>query len=165
MPRLTDDDRQLLLADYHAGVNKNQLSIKYGITPAGVHKICNGIAPKHVDKVNMLVNIDQEMREQSKYELRSVVQQVSQKVSDMAFFRSASLIIAKKALEKVKTEDLSMFDLEKAQGVIGRGKENIYGRTPETAIQINNQPEKEIAPTRPTIDRDEWLKIHGVIHG
>jgi DNA-binding Lrp family transcriptional regulator len=139
MPRLTEIQKTKLLADYHAGVNKNQLALKYELSPVAVGKICKGITPKNAEKVNTLINVAIGLEGQSSYELESINRQVSQKVADFDFFRSASMIVAKKAVEKVKNENLSMFDLEKAQSVIGKGKENIYGKMPETAVQINNQ--------------------------
>jgi hypothetical protein len=63
---------------------------------------------------------------------------VSERVQDDIFFRKASLIIAQKAVKKVQTEDCTMMELRAAQELVGKGKENIYGKAPDTAIQINN---------------------------
>ncbi len=65
---------------------------------------------------------------------------VSERARDDTFFRSASLLIAQTAVKKVQAESLkcSMADLRAAQEVVGKGKENIYGKSPDTAIQINN---------------------------
>ena len=62
---------------------------------------------------------------------------VAERVHDDIFFRRASLIIAQKAVKKVQTEDCSMMELRAAQELLGKGKENIYGKMPDTAIQIN----------------------------
>lgn len=150
------------MADFHAGINKNQLALKYEVTPAAVHKMCKGILPKNVDKVNSLIEVAVGLQGQTILEVNSVNQQVSTKVADFEFFRSASMIIAQKAIQKVQTEDLSMFDIEKAQNIIGKGKENIYGKMPDTAIQINNQQKEADSPQRPQVSREEWLKLHGV---
>lgn len=63
---------------------------------------------------------------------------VSERTQDDIFFRNASLIIAQKAVKKVQTTDCTMLELRAAQELVGKGKENIYGKQPDTAIQINN---------------------------
>jgi predicted DNA-binding protein YlxM (UPF0122 family) len=63
---------------------------------------------------------------------------VTERMKDEVFFRKASLIVAQTAIKKVQTEPCSMMDLRAAQDLIGKGKENIYGKSPDTAIQINN---------------------------
>lgn len=75
---------------------------------------------------------------------------VAERIQDEVFFRKASLIITQKAIKKVQNEECSMGDLRAAQELVGKGKENIYGKAPDTAIQINNNSETE-AP-RPRSD-------------
>ena len=69
---------------------------------------------------------------------------VDERTKDLIFIRKASLIVAQKAVQKVQQEDCSMQDLRHAQEVIGKGKENIYGKQPDTAIQINNSAPPQI---------------------
>ena len=77
---------------------------------------------------------------------------VSEMAHDNAFFRKASLIIAQKAVKKVQSEDCSMMELKAAQELVGKGKENIYGKSPDTAIQINNGKEPITEIRRTIID-------------
>ncbi len=62
---------------------------------------------------------------------------VSERVQDEVFFRKASLIVVQKAIKKVQSEECTMMELRAAQELVGKGKENIYGKAPDTAIQIN----------------------------
>jgi hypothetical protein len=78
------------------------------------------------------------MGEQSAHVAKAIESVVDEKTKDLIFIRKASLIVAQKAVYKVQNEDCSMQDLRNAQEVIGKGKENIYGKSPDTAIQINN---------------------------
>jgi hypothetical protein len=78
---------------------------------------------------------------------------VSERTQDDIFFRKASLIIAQKAVKKVQTEDCTMMELRAAQELVGKGKENIYGKQPDTAIQINN------TNTTPTLTTDTFKQI------
>ena len=65
---------------------------------------------------------------------------VDERSKDLHFFRKASLMIAQKAVKKVQeAASIDMKDLEIAQNVIGKGKENIYGKNPEVAVQVNTQ--------------------------
>ncbi len=72
---------------------------------------------------------------------------VDERTKDLIFIRKASLIVAQKAVDKVQEEDCTMQDLRHAQEVIGKGKENIYGKSPDTAVQINNT-NQTAAPNR-----------------
>lgn len=67
---------------------------------------------------------------------------VDERTKDLMFIRTASMIISQKAVKKVQQDDgsLTIRDLKDAQDVIGKGKENIYGKQPDVALQINNQP-------------------------
>jgi len=65
---------------------------------------------------------------------------VDERTKDLHFFRKASLLIAQRAVKKVQeTPIMDMKELEIAQNVIGKGKENIYGKSPDVAVQVNNQ--------------------------
>lgn len=63
---------------------------------------------------------------------------VSERMRDDIFFRKASHIISRKIIQKVQNEDLSMMELKLAQEGIGKGKENIYGKSPDVAITNTN---------------------------
>lgn len=151
------------MADFHAGITQNALALKYSVSPSTINNLCKGVTPKNIDKVNTLTRMKIELAAQTECEANAIRQEVDLRTKDMEFFRSASLKIARKAIEKVAMEDLNMVDIERAQNVIGKGRENIYGRTPDTAVQINNNnAAPESAPLRPQVDRDEWLKLHGI---
>lgn len=85
---------------------------------------------------------------------------VSERVKDNQFFRKASLIVAQKAMQKVQTEQCSMLDLRAAQDLIGKGKENIYGKSPDVAVQINNNTVRADAlPVDPIAASREYQRI------
>ncbi len=140
----TDTERAKILADFHVGMTQNQLSIKYERSKATIHKICKGVIPLNIEKVNTLVRIETELAEQSEQNVKAVRSLVDRKTRDLDFFRDASLLVTKAAIQKVKKGDASMFDLSKAQEIIGKGKENIYGKAPETQVQVNNQQNQQI---------------------
>lgn len=70
---------------------------------------------------------------------------VAEKIQDDIFFRKASHIISRQIIQKVQTEKLSMMELKVAQDGIGKGKENIYGRSPEVTINNTNAQQNNVA--------------------
>lgn len=139
MARLTDKERANIMAEYHIGVSQNKLAIKYDVSPATINKLCKGVAPKHVNNVNELTRIKIELASESELQVNVIDAEVNNRARDMTLFRDASIFVLNKALNKLDSEDVSMADIERAQNVIGKGKENIYGKQPDTAVQINNQ--------------------------
>ncbi len=147
--QLNDRDRALIMADYHSGATQSTLAAKYEVSVATINKLCKGVERKFLGKISELVNLKSEFIEKSEIKVNSLLldetpieanairNMVNQKALDLQYFRHASLLISEKVLDKVKNEDLSMFDLEKAQNVIGKGKDNIYGKMPDTAVQVN----------------------------
>ncbi len=65
---------------------------------------------------------------------------VTERIQDSIYFRNATILVTNRVIEKVRTEDLSMAELNMAQTAIGKGKETVCGKSPDTAIQINNAP-------------------------
>ena len=65
---------------------------------------------------------------------------VTERIHDSIYFRNATILVTNRVIEKVRTEDLSMAELNMAQNTIGKGKETVCGKSPDTAIQINNAP-------------------------
>jgi hypothetical protein len=149
MARLTPEMRAKLMADYHSGVNKNQLSKKYGISPPSVHKMCNGVKPRNVHTIDTLTRVANDLIHADRYELESINNIVAQRAQDqrakdIEFFRSASMLISKKAVDMVERTELCMSDVERAQNIISRGKETVYGKQPEIALQVNNNDNKVV---------------------
>ncbi len=138
--QLNDNDRARIMADYHVGISQNALAIKYEVSPATINKLCKGVVRKFEGKVNTMVRIKSELQEESEFQVNAFHREVEQKSRDLQFFRTASMVISKKVVEKVENEDMTMFDLEKAQDVLRKGKENIYGKMPEIAVQVNKAP-------------------------
>lgn len=136
--RLTDDKKAQIMADYHVGMSQNAISIKHDVSKGLVNKLCKDVEPLNKELVNTLTRANIQLAGQNDRNVTAVHKAVTERMRDMEFFRMASIKIANKALEKVDCGDPTMFDLEKAQNIIGKGKENIYGKVPDTAVQVNN---------------------------
>ena len=68
MARLTDEQREKILSDFHIGKSQNELAKKYSCSPATINKLCKGVIPKYKDKVNAVVSIKSELSEESEYQ-------------------------------------------------------------------------------------------------
>lgn len=136
--QLSERDIAQLRAEFDVGASQGELARRFQISKSTVNKYCKGRVPKNAKVVDTLVEIEQHLKAQDPIAVREVRYEVDRRLRDMEFFRESSLLIAAKAVEMSKAERVSMFDLEKAQNIIGKGKENIYGKAPDTAIQINN---------------------------
>lgn len=137
--KLTDELTIKIIADFHTGMSQGKLADKYQLSKATINKICKGMRPKNISRVEQLVRIKTELMEQDIYSAKAVEREVDRKLKDLEFFRESSMTVTRRAMDLVvDSEQISMFDLEKAQSIIGKGKENIYGKSPETAVQINN---------------------------
>lgn len=136
MARLTDDARKRILADFHAGKTQNFLAKKYNVSPATINKLCKGVQPKNVEKVNALTRIKTELAEQSEYEVNAVQSEVEERTKHILFFNSVAIRNVREAME---LPCHTQFEHKARAETILKGRETVLGKTPDTAIQINNE--------------------------
>ena len=73
MAKLSDDEKELLLADHHTGhFTQRELSRKYKVSTATVNKLTKGKEPKHTEKVNAIVTATRELNKESEQEVNAV---------------------------------------------------------------------------------------------
>lgn len=145
MARLTDDQREKILADFHAGKSQRELAKRYEVSPATINSLCKGLEPKNLDKVNALTRIKTELAEQTEHEVNAVQKEVDERVKHILFFNSAAI---RNVQEAMAEPCASQQDFKARAETISKGREVVLGKTPETAIQINNTPAKEIGALR-----------------
>jgi len=137
MARLNDEQRAKIMADFHAGKSQNELAKRYEVSPATINKLCKGVEPKNVEKVNTLTRINTELAEQSEYEVNAIHSEVEERTRHVMFFNSAAV---KNVSEAMKKDCTSQFEYRARAETILKGRETVLGKTPDTAIQINNAP-------------------------
>ena len=125
-----------MLADFHAGKSQREIARKYEVSQATVNKLCKGIEPKNVDKVNALTRIKTELAEQSVHEVNAVNTEVDERMKHILFFNNAAVRNVKAAMD---LECSTQFEIKARAETILKGKEVVLGKQPETAIQINNE--------------------------
>lgn len=137
MPRLTDAQREKILAEFHAGKSQNELAKIYEVSTATINKLCKGLAPKHLDKVNTLTRINIELAEQSECEVNAIHKEVDERTKHIQFFTHAAVTNVRQAMDE-PCDGQAGYRM-RAETIL-KGKETVLGKTPDTAIQINNAP-------------------------
>ena len=135
MARLTDDQREKILADFHAGKSQRELAKRYEVSPATINSLCKGIEPKNIDKVNALTRIKTELAEQTEHEVNAVQKEVDERMKHILFFNSAAI---RNVQEAMNEPCASQQDFRARAETIVKGRETVLGKSPETAVQINN---------------------------
>ena len=138
MARLTDDTKQKILADFHTGKSQNYLAKKYEVSPATINKLCKGVEPKHIETVNALTAINTALSEESEYEVNAIHREVEERTKHIQFFNNAALKNVQAAVRKIG-EQTSQAEHRMLAETILKGRETVLGKTPDTAIQINNE--------------------------
>lgn len=144
MARLTDQQKEQILADFHIGKSQNELAKIYRVSPATINKICKGVTPKHVENVNTLTRIKTELATESEYQVNAIHREVDERTKHIQFFNHVAIRNVQEAMEK---ECENQNDFKARAQTIKEAKEVVLGKTPEVAVQINNNN----APGRKTL--------------
>lgn len=135
MARLTDEQRERILADFHIGKSQNELAKKYEVSPATINKLCKGLAPKHAEKVNTLTRIRTELDGESEYQVNAIHREVDERTKHLQFFTSVAIRNVKESMDAPCEGQM---DYQRRADTILKAKETVIGKTPDTAIQINH---------------------------
>jgi uncharacterized protein YjcR len=96
LARLTDDDREKILSDYHIGKSQNELAKKYKCSPATINKLCKGIQPKYKDKVNAVASVKAELATESEYQSECFYAEVNEKTKHLKLINDNATKLADK---------------------------------------------------------------------
>jgi hypothetical protein len=138
MARLTDRDRELILADWHTGrYSHSELGKRYNTSHVTIGKICRGIEPKHADKVTAQIAINTALAQESYEEVTAVTKAVDEATRQLLFFNNS--LLKNQALANKKLNDnLSINELEVHSRLTARNKEGVLGKQADTVINNSN---------------------------
>ena len=148
MARLTDNDRKLILADYHTGhYSVRELAQKHSVGKTTVAKMVKDIEPKNKDKVDTLVSVHTELAEQSGQEVDSVSRLVDEKTKHLKLINDNSTKLANKlAMMADQIEDAqdlkSLVDANDKLSLTLKVNERHAPRQ-VTAVQVNTDEKKD----------------------
>lgn len=139
MARLTDEQKEQIVADFHVGKSQNELAKIYRVSPATINKLCKGMTPKHLEKVNTLTRINTELAQESEYQVNAIHREVDERTRHIAYFNEASYKVTQKALQVLdEKDDISTGDIRNVSEVVAKQREGVLGKAPDVAVQVNN---------------------------
>jgi len=147
MARMTDGQKEDLLADWHTGqYSKNELSKKYKVSHTTVNKMTKGLEPKHSDKVSTISTMRAELAQESFKEVSAVETAIENRTKHLIYFQNSALNnqrMSNKAIEslehdgrEVNVDDLNV--LETHSRITQRNKDTVLGKEPSTKIENTN---------------------------
>ena len=159
MARLTTEQRELILADFHTGQYTQQsLGLKYNTSHVTIGKIVKGLNPKHKDKVTTISAMTAELHQESYKEVTAVTKEIDKRTKHILLFETSALENQRKAnlaISKIKDEKIdekSLYSLESHSKITQRNKETVLGKDKtveltNTNAQQNNTEVKNISVT------------------
>jgi len=137
MARLTDAQREDILADFHTGqYSNNQLGKKYNTSHTTINKIVKGLAPKNKDKVSTISAMRAELSEQSFKEVSAVETEIEKRTKHLIFFENSALQNQQYSNKAMKEKKDDLTALEAHSRITQRNKETVLGK--DKTIDITN---------------------------
>jgi hypothetical protein len=143
MARLTDEMRERIVNLWRCGESQNSLAKRFPVSVATINKLCKGVPQDNAEIVNAQVQINQLLSQKVNTEVNAINQMVEEKTVLGKFFRDSA--VKNQHLSNNKIDDLnssgdglSLNDLEAHSRITARNKETVLGKSPDTAIQVNN---------------------------
>ena len=154
LARLSSEDRERILADFHTGTfSQRELAKKYGVSPATINKITKNLTPKNEHIVNTKVSLITELIEQSEHEVNAVEEAVHQQTKHLIFFQNSALKNQELANQQL-SEESELYDLKLHADLTSKNKQTVLGKDADTNININNNQQNNINEVKVTFLED-----------
>jgi hypothetical protein len=125
MARLTEEDRENILADWHTGqYSHNYLGKKYNCSHVTIGKLCKGIIPKHTSKVTAQIAINTALAGESVKEVTAINKAVEEKTRHLQFLHNLTLKNMATMAKKLD-EDATVADHKIAQDAIHKAGQTL----------------------------------------
>jgi hypothetical protein len=123
--RLTDEDRENILADWHTGqYSHSELGKRYNTSHVTIGKICKGIEPKHADKVTAQIAIKTALADESYKEVTAIERVVDEKTRHLQFLHNATLKNVSVMSKKIN-EGMTVAEHKMAQDTIHKAGQTL----------------------------------------
>ena len=138
-PPTPKDVQEQILADWRTGeFSIRTLAHRHDVSAAYVGKLVKGVPKDLSEVVDAGIKFRSALLQENRQVGDAVSQIVDEKTRHLAFFRDATVKNVSLMMEKIGRET-SIDEHKAAQDTILKGRETVLGKTPDTAIQINNQ--------------------------
>jgi DNA-binding CsgD family transcriptional regulator len=162
MARLSEKERDQILALWKAGKSQNSLALDFNVSPATINKLCKGVTQENLDIVNTQVAVIKAIAEKSEYEVNAI----QFMVSDLTEFERKS----NQRLQAIEDHALSMLltcerpaDVKAIMDVAVKHREARLNKQTGTTIN-NNITSNEIKVTL-VEPKHEFSHTHEAIEG
>lgn len=137
--RLTKNQKELILADFHTGAfSHRELADKYNTSHVTIGKIVKGLTPKHKDKVTTQIAIQSALSKESYQEVTAVESIVKEKTRHLNFFKDSALRNQELANSQLNKK-MKIHEIESHSRLTSKNKDTVLGKDIETSINISNQ--------------------------
>lgn len=127
-----------IVAEWRTGeFSQQDLADKHGVSKGVVNKLCKGVEQDTAAIVTAGVQYRQALAGHDDRNVTAVTMAVDERTKHIQFFNNATLKNLSVMVKKVG-ESTSIMEHRIAQAAIKDGRETVLGKTPDTAIQINN---------------------------
>ena len=131
-------DKDKIITDWRTGAyTERSLAAKHKVSQSTIHQIVAGIEKTLEPVIIKQIEAKQELAQLSNQEIITVNQIVDERTKHIQFFNSLTTRNLSMMADKLSAET-SLLEHRIAQAAIKDGKETVLGKTPDTAIQINN---------------------------
>ncbi len=151
---LPEATKTKIRASLLAGMGIRETARKHGVSPPTVLVIKKELTNTELTLVEQGTAYQSglgEIRAEHPNIAKAISDAVDERTRDLEFFRKGSLLIAQTAIKKVQKEstDMHVYEMKAAVETLGKAKETIFGKQPDTAIQVN---QNNAAPPRTVIN-------------
>ena len=134
-----------ILIDWRLGqLSQRKIAEKHSVSNGTVANLTKGVVRDVSGIVSAGIQYQQALHTQDERIVSAIEIAVSEASKRMEWLNKANMTVANLTMRKIAIdmEAVSYQDLNAASATLGRTKDNVFGKSPETAIQINNQVEK-----------------------
>lgn len=139
---------EAVIADWKTGkYSERDLASKYKVSPSTVHKLVAGVEKTIEALASESVQLKQRVADLNEREKSNYEQLVEEKLAATKFFSGAHMLTAKIAVMKLQADktNASYQDLNAAANAITKAQDGVLGKTPDVAIQVNNNGQQVVA--------------------
>jgi len=128
MARLTDEQREHIIADFHTGVySNNELAKKYNTSHTTINKIVKGLEAKNASIVSSQISAQTHLSTQSFKEVSAVETAVNDRTKHLIYFQDSALENQLRGNELLKSAT-EMKDVLAHSTLTGKNKETVLGK-------------------------------------
>lgn len=131
--------KETIIAKWKSGDYKvKHLADEYKLTERCIHKMLAGYEHDNAHIVQAGVDYKSGLYNLSPLDAEIVTKIVDEKTRMVGFFNEVTVLNIRSMIGKIDKKT-SIYDHKLAQSAIKEGKETVFGRQPEVAVQVNTQ--------------------------